>query len=53
MNCPVCGVVLVEKKKGRQKDGTEYIEFRCPKCKGKFADLKIPYSAMGFRREGG
>lgn len=53
MNCPKCGVVLVEKKRGKQKDGTEYIEFGCPKCKGRFADFKIPYSALGFPREAG
>lgn len=52
MNCPKCNVELIEKRRGRQKDGTEYIEFRCPKCKGKFADLKIPYSALGFLRKG-
>ncbi|GEM_PF-1328606 len=53
MDCPRCGVGLVEKKRGRRKDGTEFIEFKCPKCKGKFADLKIPYSTFGFRREDG
>lgn len=53
MDCPRCGVGLVEKKRGRQKDGTEFIEFKCPNYKGKFADLKIPYSALGFPRKGG
>lgn len=52
MNCPKCNVELVEKKRGKQRDGTGYIEFRCPRCKGRFADLRIPYSAFEFQ-EGG
>jgi len=35
----------------KEKDGTEYFELRCPKCKGRFIDLKIPYSAFGFQEE--
>lgn len=51
VNCPRCDVGLVEKKRGRQRDGTEFIEFRCPKCKERFMDLKIPYDVLGFQRD--
>jgi uncharacterized ferredoxin-like protein len=45
-NCPKCGAELIKGKTIKEKDGTEYFELKCPKCKEKYMDLKIPYSAM-------
>ena len=33
-------------KTGRDPDGTEHTEYRCPKCKKVFADVKIPHDAL-------
>jgi transposase-like protein len=50
MNCPKCDVELIKVKEGKQRDGTKFIEFRCPECRKRFMDLKIPYSTFGLQR---
>ena len=46
MKCPKCNVELIKGKVHKEKNGTEYFEMECPKCKGRFIDLKMPYSAF-------
>jgi DNA-directed RNA polymerase subunit RPC12/RpoP len=42
MQCPKCGVDLVKGKTRKESDGTEGTEYKCPKCKRKFLDMKVP-----------
>ena len=52
MKCPKCEIELDKGEVQKEKDGTEYFELKCPKCKNRFMDLKIPYSALaGFEEE--
>jgi len=44
--CPKCNSKLNRGKTVKETDGTEYTEFVCPQCKKRYADIKIPYSAM-------
>ncbi len=42
MKCPTCNrAKLVIKKVEIERDGSEYSEFKCPKCKKLFMDVKI------------
>lgn len=52
MECPNCKTELIEGRKTKEIDGTEGTELICPKCKGRFADIKIPYSALLENMEG-
>lgn len=49
MKCPRCGSELIAGKVHKKGDGTEYFELRCPKCKSRFMDLKIPHFSSGFQ----
>lgn len=42
MKCPKCNVELSKGNTTKELDGTEYTIFRCPRCKKKFTDIKIP-----------
>jgi DNA-directed RNA polymerase subunit RPC12/RpoP len=42
MQCPKCGVDLVKGKTRKESNGTEGTEYKCPKCKRKFLDMKVP-----------
>lgn len=50
-NCPKCNTELIKGKVHKERDGTEYSELRCPKCRRKYADIKIPYSAFGLQED--
>ncbi len=51
MKCPKCNIELKCGKVKRQKDGTEYCECKCPECRGRFMDIKIPKSVLEFKEE--
>jgi len=47
MKCPECNSEeLIKGPKKIEADGSEYFELRCTNCKHRFADIKIPYSAI-------
>jgi len=42
MKCPTCSRArLVIKKVEIELDGSEFCEFKCPKCRKRFMDVKI------------
>ena len=47
MKYPKCNTELIQGKTNKQKDGTEYFELKCPNCKNRFMDIKIPKSVFG------
>jgi len=44
--CPDCGAELLKGKTVKEPDGTEYSELICPKCKKRYADIKIPHDVF-------
>lgn len=49
MNRPECNEELIKGEPRKERDGREYTEFRCPKCRRKYRDIKIPRSMVGLQ----
>lgn len=49
--CPNCGGKLSAGEIIKEKDGTQATELICKKCKRRFVDIKLPYSAVRLEDE--
>ncbi len=49
MNCLECSAELIKGEPRKERDGREYTEFRCPKCRWKYMGIKIPHPAFGLQ----